>query len=241
VIIKKQPNKLQVNGMEKLKNWDFNDQVLNCTTLQINRQKSAQNVTVNEIDSGNKTGSFTDKRNGTVRTTLSDCECNDFNFSGNSPRKKFAPCMHIYKLAMELGMFSNKYFGLKAGTPEERKERELEVLQSLQRDATRWGQWNTKVHTAKPQQERQHRGYEVFDGGDYELAEGSTAVISGYRTSLESCSCPDFEARHLPCKHIYCLAIVENIPLTITHEKYLSDKEEFERNFVPILEFKVED
>lgn len=90
--------------MGKLANWDFGDEKINSDTQQVNRQKSALNIEVIEIDKEGNTGVFSDKKNGIVTATLSECECKDFNFIGNSPRKSFFPCMHIYRLAMELSL-----------------------------------------------------------------------------------------------------------------------------------------
>lgn len=93
-----------------LKNWDFKDPELNSTTPQINRQKSARNLTVISIDMHNAIGVFFDAKKGTKNTaTLNSCDCIDFNFSGRSPRKTFKPCMHIYCLAIELGLLEMKY------------------------------------------------------------------------------------------------------------------------------------
>lgn len=72
-----------------LKNWEFNDEKLNSGILQINRQKSALGLDVISIDEQNKTGEFLDKRNGNIKTSLTECECNGFNFSGKSKRKTF--------------------------------------------------------------------------------------------------------------------------------------------------------
>ena len=89
--------------------WDFKDPLINSTTPQINRQKSARNLTVIMIDKPNTTGVFWDAKKGTRTTaTLAKCDCKDFNFSGNASRKTFKPCMHIYRLAMELGLLERE-------------------------------------------------------------------------------------------------------------------------------------
>jgi hypothetical protein len=106
--------------MGKLANWDFGDEKINSGTQQVNRQKSALNIEVIEIDKEGNTGVFSDKKNGIVTATLSECECKDFNFIGNSPRKSFFPCMHIYRLAMELSLMEEKQIYQEIGgiTPE---------------------------------------------------------------------------------------------------------------------------
>ena len=224
--------------MSKLVNWDFADQSLNSTTPQINRQKSAQNIEVIFLDPERKSGIFSDKRNPQVNTTLDNCDCKDFNFAGNSPRKKFAPCMHIYRLAMELNLFSNHNFDQKTRNamlpPDERKENELKRIQSIESDLTQWGGWGSSIHNASQQTDRQHRSYGIFEGKDYEIIDNEHAIISGYRTTLASCSCADFEERRLPCKHIYCFALLRKILLHISYEQYAQEKERFEKNFVPL-------
>jgi len=229
--------------MATLINWDFNDQDLNSTGPQINRQKSAQNVQVISIDKEKKAGIFSDKRNHHVNTTLGHCDCKDYNFSGNAPRKKFAPCMHIYKLAMELDIFSNLHFDHKTInamlSPEEKKEIELLRIQNIEKDPTQWGGWGLMVHTANQQQARQHRGYEIFESKDYESLTGQNYMVSGYNTFLDSCMCLDFEKRRLPCKHIYCLALLNNIQLPVSLVDYQKESERFKQNFVPIFSISV--
>ena len=99
---------LTVNHM--LIEWDFSDEAANSTTQQINRQKSARNLGVREFDHSVPSAVFHDAgRKQTHRATLLTCDCRDFNFAGSSPRKSFRPCMHIYRLAIELGLIEAKH------------------------------------------------------------------------------------------------------------------------------------
>ncbi len=75
-----------------------------------------------------------------------------------------------------------------------------------------WDMWDTSIHEAPGQYERLKRSTAstaiivlAYDP-QYKLAkiQGKTAV---YLTSCQRCSCPDYRKRHLPCKHMYALAI----------------------------------
>ena len=80
--------------------WDFGDEAVNSTTSQINRQKSARNLVILDFDpSVPRAVLFDPRRDNTHSTTLSECGCHDFT------RLKIPkPCMHIYRLAIELGL-----------------------------------------------------------------------------------------------------------------------------------------
>ena len=73
-------------------------------------------------------GVFLDPKKETRNTaSLTRCDCKDFNFSGNSPRKCFKPCMHIYRLAMELGLLEMKYEDSKAKDSEYLSKKNLRL------------------------------------------------------------------------------------------------------------------
>jgi hypothetical protein len=207
--------------MEKLTNWDFGDKKINSGTQQVNRQKSALNVEVIEIDKEENAGIFSDKKNGIVTASLKECECKDFNFIGNSPRKSFFPCMHIYRLAMDLGLVEVKHYDYKAKismmSSDEAKAYYLSQIQKIGRDYTQWGGWDMRVHASLQQKVRQHRAYQILDG--------DSGNPSKYTTTLESCSCPDFQERNLPCKHIYHSALLRKVELHITRSDYLRNKD----------------
>lgn len=75
-----------------------------------------------------------------------------------------------------------------------------------------WSVWDESVHQHPPQFVRMQRAVAqnlsvlAYDP-KYKMAkvEGSGGEI--YLTSAFRCSCPDFRERHLPCKHMYALAI----------------------------------
>lgn len=69
--------------------------------------------------------------------------------------------------------------------------------------------WDASVHVSPDQLTRIRRSKSVkiisYD------KDAKTAVVAGtgntsYTTTFESCSCGDFKARRLPCKHMYRLA-----------------------------------
>jgi hypothetical protein len=72
-----------------------------------------------------------------------------------------------------------------------------------------WSIWDSSIHEAKGQYARMERAtaIKVLCYSPYnQLAkiQGNTGV---YLTSYKRCSCPDYRYRHLPCKHIYALAM----------------------------------
>jgi hypothetical protein len=217
-----------------LQDWDFSDPSTNGTTSQVNRQKSARNLTVVSLDPSVPSGVFSGGRgHDTHAATLDECDCHDFNFVGQSPRKSFKPCMHIYRLAMELGRMEARYLdhralrGSHGGGHErehwiaEQNEAETLRLRALPRDASQWGGWNRAVHDSGVQKNRQYRAYHILDDeGPEDLLEGSVRLIHRYITRLDSCSCRDFVSRRLPCKHIYAAALTEGLDLPLTLEQY---------------------
>lgn len=76
-----------------------------------------------------------------------------------------------------------------------------------------WNMWDFSIHRAPGQFERAERGSHIADTciAEYDPDAQLARVIgeSGtYLTSYRSCSCPDFRKRHLPCKHMYALAMM---------------------------------
>ena len=208
--------------MGELGKWDFGDQEINTKTQQVNRQKSAIKLKVIELDKAEGTGVFWDKRNGEVKASLTSCECNDFNFSGKSPRKTFAPCMHIYRLAIEMELMVPVYFDSK----EKKRREEIKFLQEKRKDPTQWGEWNFKIHLYNVQKKRQASAYDIKDESHSINMGYKSGVIHGYDTTLGTCTCPDYMERKLPCKHIYCLALLLGEQLEITQSEYENYKEE---------------
>lgn len=84
-----------------------------------------------------------------------------------------------------------------------------------------FGPWDTSIHAAPGQYARFGRAaarpLSVFSKGGERTkvldcnAKAGTVKVQGrmdrvYTVSLDCCTCPDFQERHLPCKHIYALA-----------------------------------
>lgn len=118
------------------------------------------------------------------------------------------------------------------------------ILQMIDREFERieWTMWDSSVHRAEGQFERLERASfdKTMSVVDYNF-DSKTAIVMGgssktYTVSENSCSCPDFKARNMPCKHMYHLAI--NLPdiiakkqytelakgVTVILDKYLSDE-----------------
>ena len=211
-----------------LDSWDFKDPGANGSISQVNRQKSARNLIVVEIDRASQTGTFLDRsKKATNTASLHQCDCRDFSFAGNSQRKSLRPCMHIYRLAMELGILEAQYEDSAARESRERhevtllKEAEDQRLRMLPPDASQWGTWNSKIHQSGLQKNRQYRAYFILDDEPNEVRqEGVGLRIHGYRVSPDHCECMDFTDRRLPCKHIYAAAIRSGFSVSLSASEY---------------------
>lgn len=196
-------------GMEPIAlHWDFQDEILNSTTRQINRQKAARNLALIEYDPSEFRAVFFDPdRANTHTATLSTCDCNDFTRLRN--RK---PCMHIYRLAMELGVIEAKYLDTKA--------LEIQRLQQLLPDPKQWGCWSAEVHACGIQINRQYKADFIYhiERSVHNAANGW--MIHGYSLTLQHCECADFSDRRLPCEHIYAAALASNISLPFTYTEF---------------------
>lgn len=74
-----------------------------------------------------------------------------------------------------------------------------------------FGGWPSSMHTEFEQVKRIEAGKKlkkkiVSLDPDVQLLVVSGSAAEPYQCNLESCTCADFAIRHLPCKHIYCLA-----------------------------------
>lgn len=74
-----------------------------------------------------------------------------------------------------------------------------------------FGGWPSSMHTEFEQVKRIEAGKKlkkkiVSLDPDAQLLVVSGSAAEPYQCNLESCTCADFAIRHLPCKHIYCLA-----------------------------------
>jgi len=211
-----------------LTNWNFQDGTANSTTQQINRQKSARNLEILQFDPSEPRAVFFDpKRNNRQTATLTHCDCNDFNLAGSSPRKTFKPCMHIYRLAIELGLIEAKYLDHRArfalaGTL---SREETQRLQRLAPDPRQWGNWALEIHASGVQRNRQYRAHLIYHDEDEAVHETTGGWrIHDYSVTLDHCECPDFLDRKLPCKHIYAAALASRISLAFTDADYEAAK-----------------
>lgn len=209
-----------------LTDWNFSDEAANSATQQINRQKSARNLELREFDRSLPSALFYDAgRRETHRASLTTCDCRDFNFAGSSPRKSFKPCMHIYRLAMELGLIEAKYLNHAARVAlfGNIGREETQQLRELSHDLSQWGGWPLAIHTAKVQLDRQFRAHQIVSGEQDAVQQISGAWrIHGYTLCFSACECMDFRDRRLPCKHIYAAALVTGIVLPFSREDYES-------------------
>jgi len=215
-----------------LLNWDFSDRAENSTTPQINRQKSARNLTVQSLDRANGRATFYDlKLKALITSELGVCSCRDFNYVGKSPRSQFKPCMHIYRLAMEIGLMEARYEDyrlrtkVKAHEIAERKDEEDAILQGLPVSHDSWGGWDSRIHESGLQKNREYRAYDIH--GDSAICEKDGMngwTINSYSCSLFRCECADFQERRLPCKHIYAVALLGAIALPLTRAEFLAAK-----------------
>ena len=154
--------------------------------------------------------------------------------------------MHIYRLAMAFNLMKARYVDAKTRlaslTPEERRKEEAEILRRIPSDDAQWGSWNEKIHKHWSQKERQSRAYEIeYDKENIVDKERLCGIISFYQTTLSSCTCPDFEDRKLPCKHIYCLAHLLNIPLLVTREAFDEQRKNIQGNLAPMISIGYKD
>ena len=98
-----------------------------------------------------------------------------------------------------------------------------------------WGKWSASSLNSQAQSSRRKRSHQVtLESLDREKARAAfTSVtsygVNTYRTSLDMCTCPDFEERHMPCKHIFRLA--EELGL-IHCEEFAPDEDDYTMHYV---------
>jgi predicted nucleic acid-binding Zn finger protein len=207
-----------------LTNWNFKDEALNSATQQVNRQKSARNLEIIQFDPSEPRAVFFDpKRNNKHTATLKQCDCNDFNFAASAPRKTFKPCMHIYRLAIELGLIEAKYLDHQArfALAGSRSAEETRRLQRLAPEPEQWGNWASEIHASGIQRNREYRARYIY----HQEPEAIQVIQGGWRiheysVSLNHCGCPDFADRTLPCKHIYAAALASRISLPFSEADF---------------------
>jgi hypothetical protein len=199
-------------------NWDFGDEAANSTIPLINRQKSARNLVILDFDASvPRAVLFDPRRDNTHSATLSECACHDFT------RLKIPkPCMHIYRLAIELGLLQAKYLdrhalsSFTAGLSREETQR----LQRLPSDPKQWGNWSSEIHASGIQRNRQYRGYSIYHVERSVLKTTEGWSIHEYGLTLEHCECADYSERMLPCKHIYAAALDSGMNLPFSRTEF---------------------
>lgn len=74
----------------------------------------------------------------------------------------------------------------------------------------KFGKWEENIHSDVEQIKRIASAQHISSGKVSVDPDSETANIAGsdgvYSVTLDSCTCFDFQSRHLPCKHIYRLA-----------------------------------
>ena len=166
---------------------------------------------------------FDPKRKERHTATLLQCDCTDFKFIGKTPRHDFKPCMHIYRLAIELGIIEAKYLDHRArfALATKMSQEETLRLQSLALDSTQWGSWMQEIHLSGVQKNRQYRAYSIVNEEPRSIQKEERGwTIHGYPVTLSRCGCMDFYDRKLPCKHIYAAAITSAIGLPFSQTSY---------------------
>ncbi len=211
-------------------NWDFHDAAANSTVPQVNRQKSARNLCVQQFGREHTLAVLFDpKRNETHTASLQGCDCVDFT----RQRTTFKPCMHIYRVAAELRIIKLSYMdrALAGRINSEAVNVETSRLRALSRDEIQWGGWSTEVHDSFVQKNRQWRAYEDVQRHQLVERKGNVWFVNGWPASLERCGCPDFDDRKLPCKHIYAVALSSDISLPLNSAEYALATEQGEELF----------
>ena len=75
-------------------------------------------------------------------------------------------------------------------------------------DGPSFGSWDVSIHGADGQDLRFDRAmFQNITIRSYDPAAGSAEILGtrgeSYETTLDTCTCEDFQRRGLPCKHIY--------------------------------------
>lgn len=75
-----------------------------------------------------------------------------------------------------------------------------------------WAAWESSIHNDDAQISRQGRAMTYPLSFDIDTTAktahfSSSSDLPYYDTSLSQCNCYDFQSRHLPCKHMYRLAV----------------------------------
>ena len=119
----------------------------------------------------------------------SSCTCRDFSI-------KHLPCKHMYRLMSEINSFDINIYILTPNC-----------------GIHYWGGWDALIHNEPRQKDRKERLHEIEPDEINLDRKNMRAIIRDYAVTLDSCTCPDFDERRLPCKHIYRLAFELDLPM----------------------------
>ena len=122
------------------------------------------------------------------------------------------PPSHLSAGEIKLLKAVANHCGKRFVTQEDIKTHALYLIDKVFQSMDGWREWDSSIHSQPGQYDRYQRGVQekmnlIAYDAKYKLAKvaGSSGIV--YVTSHSYCSCPDFRARHLPCKHMYSLSI----------------------------------
>jgi hypothetical protein len=69
-----------------------------------------------------------------------------------------------------------------------------------------WDASHTHIHSWDDQRVRQSRAVHIYVEPELFCHDDLSANINGFDVTLDYCTCPDFDSRRFPCKHMYRLA-----------------------------------
>ena len=172
-----------------IQEWLYWDYGIHEEHEQINRQGWAMNYPFTFRISKNKIGNFSSSLGDDYTTTLTECNCADFN-------ERSKPCKHIYRLAHELRIIEIFKRPTGSGSPEEFQKGILDVVNSDDVDK----------HPEQVKRQKSAAKCKIIEiNNDEQIAIFEGSGKTPYTTSISKCSCRDYALRRLPCKHIYSL------------------------------------
>jgi hypothetical protein len=104
--------------------------------------------------------------------------------------------MHIYRLAIELGLLEAKYLDRHALSSfvTTLSGNETQRLKRLPADPQEWGYWSSEIHASGIQRNRQYRGYSIHHVERSILKTADGWLIHDYDLTLQNCLCADFRS-----------------------------------------------
>lgn len=168
------------------------------------------------LNEGASRAQSTDKINAKISEIDTQAETNQKEISKPTANFGWWFCL-IFSVGIILILVSADYRAHKETEPkqEELQNAEDSIESNNNDDTENWqkpfGKWTKKQLSISGQASRYARSIEDYMQIIYIDKSAGTAEIMGtqgtvYDVTLDKCNCPDFENRHLPCKHIYLLA-----------------------------------